>query len=428
MRKKQAIKIISLLWVGSILGAGCAFLTQVLLARELGPAAFGVFAATLAIVTLLAPFAGFGVGGFWLKAFGQEGWHAVRWLGGSLKFILLNTALVLASLFAWATLGPHDETTRSLLMVLSGYLLGQVAVELVSAKLQLEERYLALALWQFLPYLLRLLLVAMLTVVMVKFITLHNVAYSFALISIGVFIGGATLLWRMFRGHLALKGHGKPSMNTLPPSTLPGMGQIAAQSWPFGLAVVFNLIYYQSSIILLKYMIGDESAGIYNVAFVIMAAVYILPGVIYQKFLLPKIHRWANHDRQKFYLVYHTGNRVMLVLGLFSMLAIWVLTPWGIPFLFGDSYKGAVFPLSILALAAPIQFVATNVGSTLVTQEHMRRKVWLMAATALINLILNFLLIPSYGINGAALATVISYLVLLYLYIYSAKRYVFITR
>tara|TARA_B110000503_G_scaffold118606_1_gene179667 strand:- start:95 stop:1381 length:1287 start_codon:yes stop_codon:yes gene_type:complete len=428
MRKKQAIKIISLLWVGSILGAGCVFLTQVLLARELGPAAFGVFAATLAIVTLLAPFAGFGVGGFWLKAFGQEGWHAVRWLGGSLKFILLNTALVLASLFAWATLGPHDETTRSLLMVLSGYLLGQVAVELVSAKLQLEERYLALALWQFLPHLLRLLLVAMLAVVMVKFITLHNVAYSYALISIGVFIGGAILLWRMFRGHLALKGHGNPSMNTLPPATLPGMGQIAAQSWPFGLAVVFNLIYYQSSIILLKYMIGDESAGIYNVAFVIMAAVYILPGVIYQKFLLPKIHRWANHDRQKFYLVYHTGNRVMLVLGLFSMLAIWVLTPWGIPFLFGDSYMGAVFPLSILALAAPIQFVATNVGSTLVTQEHMRRKVWLMAATALINLILNFLLIPSYGINGAALATVISYLVLLYLYIYSAKRYVFITR
>ncbi|MBW6519414.1 MAG: oligosaccharide flippase family protein [Desulfoarculaceae bacterium] len=77
------------------MGAGCAFLTQVLLARELGPAAFGAFAAALAMVVLVAPLAGFGVAGFWLKAFGQEGWQAVRWLRASLKYTLLNTLLVL---------------------------------------------------------------------------------------------------------------------------------------------------------------------------------------------------------------------------------------------------------------------------------------------------------------------------------------------
>ena len=146
MGRKQAIKAISLLWLGSILGAGCAFLTQMLLARELGPDAFGVFAAALAMVVLVTPLASFGIGAFWLKAFGQEGWAAVRWLRESLKYTLITTLLVLSALFTWAMFGPHDETTRNLLMVLSVYLLGQVAVELVSAKLQLEERYLALAL------------------------------------------------------------------------------------------------------------------------------------------------------------------------------------------------------------------------------------------------------------------------------------------
>src|SRR3546814_4412984 len=45
---------------------------------------------------------------------------------------------------------------------------------------------------------------------------------------------------------------------------------------------------------------SDEAAGVYNVAFVIMSAVYLIPSVIYQKFLLPKIHIWANHDQETF--------------------------------------------------------------------------------------------------------------------------------
>ena len=160
MRKKQAAKTISLLWLGSILGGGCAFLTQVLLARELGPATYGLFAAALGMVTLVSPLASFGVGGFWLMVFGQEGWQAVRWLRGSFSFTAITIFLVLVALFSWAVLGPHDETTRGLLLLLSVYVLGQVAVELVSAKLQLEERYLALTMWQFLPNMLRLSLVA----------------------------------------------------------------------------------------------------------------------------------------------------------------------------------------------------------------------------------------------------------------------------
>lgn len=425
MRKKQSIKIILLLWLGSILGAGCALLTQVLLARELGPAAFGVFAAVLAMVVLVAPLASFGVGGFWLKAFGQEGWQAVRWLRDSLKYTLLTTFLVLAALFCWAMFGPHDATTRGLLMVLSICLLGQVAVELVSAKLQLEERYLALALWQFLPYLLRLLLVAMLALVFVKWMTLNNIAYVYAMISVGVFGLGAFFMWRMYCGQLALKGHGEANGSASPSTSLSSIKQVAAQSWPFGLGGVFYLIYFQSDIILLKYMVGDEAAGIYNVAFVIMVAVYMLPSVIYQKFLRPKIHRWANHDREKFYQVYRTGNWIMLVLGLLAMLIIWLLASFGVKLLFGDSYMGAVLPLSILALAAPARFVASSAGAALSTKHHLINKIYIMAIAAVINLILNALFIPVYGIEGAAATTVATEVLLAFIMQTYARRFVF---
>lgn len=425
MIRLASIKIISYLWLGSVLGAGCAFVTQVILARELNPADFGTLAAALGMVTLVAPLASFGVGGFWLKSFGQEGWQARRWLRASLKYALATTSLVLVALWIWGGVGPHDASTRSLLLVLSSYLLGLVTVEMVSAKLQLEERYVELAIWQFFPHFLRLLLVLILVFITVKSVTPWGVACAYSIISFGVFIYGMSSLWRLYCGNLDLQGHGKVRGGFNITNVSPSIIAVAAQSWPFGLAGVFYLIYFQSDVILLKYISGDEAAGQYNVAFVIMAAVYLLPSVIYQKFLLPKIHRWANHDREQFYRIYRTGNLIMLLLGLLAMLMIWVLAPWGVPLFFSSSYMEAIIPLNILALAAPIRFVATSVGSTLATRQHMKKKVWYMAFTAILNIFLNILLIPEYGIVGAAIATVVSDAALLILYVYSAKYHVF---
>lgn len=393
-----------------------------LLARELGPAAFGVFAAALSMVTLVAPLASFGVGGFWLKVFGEEGWQAIRWLRGSLAFTVATTLLVLAALSIWAMLGPHDVITSGLLIVLSTYLVGQVAVELVSAKLQLEERYAGLAVWQLLPHLLRLLLIAMLALV-VKQTTLYSAAYAYALIAVGVFSIGGLLMYRMYCGEFALKGHGDMSSSTcklIPPSSI---GQVAAQSWSFGLSGVLYLIYFQSDIVLLKYMSGDMAAGVYNVAFVIMAAVYMLPSVVYQKYLLPKIHRWSHQDRRKFYQVYRVGNIAMLVLGVLAMLVIWVLAPWAIPFLFGVHYEDAILVILILGVAAPARFFASSAGAILSTQNHIVNKNYILIAVAVVNVGLNIILIPAYSFVGAALSTVVAEIILaIMLHVYIRHR------
>lgn len=426
MSKKQTINAISLLWLGSILGAGCAFLTQVILARKLGPTDFGTFSSALATITLFAPLAGFGISQYWLKIFGQEGWLAMRWLPGSFRFIGLSTLVVILILVGWAILGPHDTRTMVVLLVLTVYILGQLVVELVSGKLQLEERYLSLAFWQFLPHLLRLLLVVISVYVATSLVSIQRVAYVYAFVAIVVFVGGARLLFRMYQGAFALKGHNAVETTTEHSRLIaPGMFQVAAQSWPFGLAGLFHLIYFQSNIILLKYMVGAEAAGIYNVAFTVMVAVYLLPGVIYQKFLLSKMHRWANHDRERFYQVYRQGNIIMLILGIAAMLLIWVLAPWGVSFMFGKAYQDATNLLMVLAVSAPLLFVASSVGATLVTQEHMKKKVVYMGTVAVINILLNIVLIPIWGVLGAAIATILSNMLLLAIYYVAAQKLVF---
>ncbi len=428
MSKKHAIKSISLLWIGSLLGAGCAFLTQVILARQLGPSDFGIFSSALATTNLLAPLAGFGIAAYWLKVFGKEGWRATRWLAGSFKFVILSTLVVLLLLVFWAIFGPNDTLTTTLLLILTTYILGQVTVELVSSKLQLEEHYISLAFWQFLPHLLRFLLIVVLTFTITNLLTPQTVAYVYGGVSLLFLLIGSIFLFQMYQGNFSLAVQGsilEPARENNTNTNDPGMFYVAAQSWPFGLAGVLYLIYYQSDIIFLNYLASAESAGIYNVAFAVMAAVYLLPNAIYQKFILSKLHRWANHDRKQFYRAYKTGNVLMLILGIFTMLSLWIIVPWIIPLLFGVNYQNAVLLLMILSLAAPIRFLASNSASILTAANFMKIKIKIMGFSALFNILMNVILIPKFDATGAAISTLLTEMLLLLSFYVVVNKFIF---
>ena len=426
MHKIHAAKAITLLLLGSFLGAGFAFVTQVILARLLGPADLGVFAAALATVTLLTPLAGFGVAQFWLKAFGAEGWGAIRWLKTSIRFVTISSVAAFALLIIWSFISPNDDESRFVLLILSFYMLGQVSVELVSAKFQLEEKYIYLSLWQLLPHFLRLLLVFIMVYFVTDPIQVHTVAYLYTSVSIASVVAGLYALINMQSGNFSLKGHAQTtSAYENNSKENPSVTDVIAESWPFGLAGFFQLIYFQSGVILVKYIAGEDAAGLYNVAFTVVAAMYLLPGVIYQKFLLPKLHRWSNHNRERFYQVYRQGNRVMLLLGTLIMIGLWATSNWMIPFLFGDDYADSVFLLNTLAISVPIMFIAFNAGATLVTQNHMRKKVQFMAVAAILNIMFNLIMIPIYGAIGAAVASVLSNAVLACCFYYASKKFVF---
>ena len=400
-------------------------MTQLIIARKFGPENFGIFISALMMVMMFAPLAGFGIPQFWLKVFGKEGWSATRWLSSSFIFIVISTMLVLIIMSTWAMIGPHDLELRNLLLILSLCVLGHVSVELVSAKLQLEERYIYYVLWQIMTNFIRFILVVILGFSLISWMTIQNLAVVYGAIAVMFFLIACVQLSYMKSKSFQLKGHGAYN-SARQGEKIPTVKIIMSQSWPFGLAGLFVFIYMQSDIILIKYLIGAEAAGQYSVAFSIMATVYLLPTVIYQKFLLPKMHRWVNHDRQKFFQVYRQGNKVMLAFGVIAMFMVWGLSEWGIPFLYGEEYYEAVNLLNILALCAPIYFLACSIGATLVTQDHMKIKVKYMGLVAMINILLNIIFIPEIGAAGAAVATVLSNMILLFTYYVASKKYVLV--
>ncbi|MEW5315062.1 MAG: hypothetical protein WDW38_006514 [Sanguina aurantia] len=373
----RSLHQIALLWGSSITAAGLAFATQLVLARHLDPATYGIFGSSLALITMLSQFSGFGLQGFWLKAFGQEGWRAQRWVAGSLHFVVMSTALTLIAFAAWAQFGPNDDTTRMTLLLMAPSIAGLAAIELTISKLQLEERYLFISLWQISPQAARLVLIAVAFVVVGASQRLAAVAIVYTVVALLLVAVTVRQIVRMGAPDFDLHGHGPrgvdsgESVASTPAFAIPTIRTVAREAWPFGLDVILYLAYMQISNVLLKYLDGNQAAGLYYAAFNIMNAIYLLPIVLYTKFLLSKQHRWARNDKPRLLSSLKLGSAAMLVIGVLAMLFIWLVAPTLVPLLFGHKYADASGLLNILAVCVPLRFLSTSVGSVLSTGDHM---------------------------------------------------------
>ena len=399
----RALSAISMLWITTAVGAGVVFLTQVLLARELGPAKFGLFTSSLATITMVAPLAGFGLSQYWLQVYGVEGWAANRWLLPSLRFITASTLLTLSIIVVWSLTGAPADARGTLLLLLP-VVLGILAVNLLGSQQRLEERHHALALWQLMTPGSRLLVAVLL--LLIPTLAGRFVAVGFGAISLAVALLALPPLLTMLRGGMKLKGHGAQP-EAVASATSPSVMHLWSKAWAYGLQAVLYPIFFQISTVLLKYLNGNTQAGIFGVALGVMTAIYLIPATLYQKFLLSKLHRWAVHDPKKFWMVYRHGNIAMLVSGVFIGLLLVAVAPWLVPMAFGESYRPVVKVLLVLAPCVPIRFLSTSVSSALLNEKHMRFRVYAMGLSALLVIVLNVLLIPRHHEMGAAISTVI---------------------
>jgi O-antigen/teichoic acid export membrane protein len=420
-RVKRSFGQVTILLIGAMGGSGSIFLINVLAARSLSVAEFGVYSSVYAIVTVMSLAASFGIPQFWLKSFGEEGWAASRWVKPSLKAQGLVATLAVAAMLAWTEWGPHDHQTRMMLRTMAVYLFGQISLEMVSVKLQLSAQYRTLAIWQVAPNLFRLAIFLLLLTVNAIPLTLGIFALVYSFVSLLMVAAGTVELSRLLRRGFDLVGHGAKS--TAPAGAQVSVTRVLRSSWPFGLASVVAVVYFQFDIVMVKYLAGDEAAGYYGVAISIMTAAIVLPGVLYQKYLLPKYHRWAFHDL----LLLRQFNRVGAFLSFFCgclvALAIIVTSLLLIPFFFGSAYDRAITIVNYLALILPLYFLSYNSGSILVATGGIQPKLWTMVGVATLNIALNLVLVPIMGLEGAVVSKAAAYSALCASYLYLVGRH-----
>jgi len=407
---------ISLLSLAGVLNAVLAFGTQVILVRALDPAEMGKFAAALGTITLIAPIAGFGVGQYWLRKFSEDQDAARQILLPSYSLIGTMTVITLAMLLIWSNLQGGNDGMTDLLRILSVCVLGHVSIELLSAKFQHEGQMTKLAAISLTQNALRFSFVGFLTLATWSQTSIYSFAICFAMSALMIVLIAVVSLRKLGGASAWVRlPDNQPRQNT-------GVRQIARASFPFGAALLLQLLYYQSDVVMLKYLSGPEQAGFYNVAFTLVAATYILPTAVFQRYFLPKIHIWAFRDPERLRMFFLFGSIAIGVASLLVVVVIWCLSDFLIVGVFGSDYAASAPILRVLLLSIPAIYVSYNFGTILMTRENMAKKTAILAVVAFFNIVMNVIFIPKMGGMGAALTTVASAYILLLLYALAAVR------
>lgn len=421
LRKPFIINIVKLL-SGSFLGSLLGLLLQIIIARNLSVENYGEFSAVVSFYAIIIPLISFGIGPFWLREFGKSGLNAIQLIKPALKLYILNVCVALVFVFVLIQTEFIKSSDYSYIYYyMFFYVIGQSSLDLTNAVNQVEGNYNLMNILHITPNFLRLIVVCCLLFFLNE-LDIDTVSLTFS--AIGFLL---LMFFIYFFINILINGIRLPQNFKMKQSRYlkkVKIPELICGSWPFALATVFHLIYFQSDIFLLNQIVGSDSAGRYSAMFIIITASLIIPNVIYQKYLLPKIHRWSNGNKGLLNEAINKGKYLMFFVGLLIMILIFLFSELLVKLLFNELYADSIQILRIMSINIPLLYLSSNFGITLVTGNYIKLKISIMGVVALLNISLNILFIPKFGINAALGSTILSNIFILISYYFYSKKYV----
>jgi O-antigen/teichoic acid export membrane protein len=363
--------------------------------RILGPANYGIVTYGLAVGVVLAPVTDLGMQLIVTREIARDERAAARLagIGFTLKLILALCAVGL--LLPISLQRPANA-------VLATFLLGLSIIAASFAEyfgyvfrgLQRVELDAALTLLQ------RLLVVAFGCVALLYFASVNSVAVAYWL--------GGTLAAAL--GYLWLR---RRFFTPVLKAKRSEVWALLRQALPLGGAILFSIAYTRTAIFLLDALNNSTVVGEYGVALRLTEPLALIPAAIMAAVFPALTHTLAQHGYAATRALRLKTIGWLALAGSAIALGGWFCGPWLIHFLYRDQYAGSTLPLQILALAALPTFINYALTHFLVAVRQQRLNFAVNVVIFFLNLALCLWLIPRFGPGGAAVAAVLSEILLL---------------
>ena len=373
---------------------GIGVLVGFWMARYLGPADFGALNYAFAAVALFLPVAGAGLDALVRRILLVEPARADACLYWARRLRSAAAGLCYALILAWALLGRLDARDRTL-MLIAGLSLFQPAGMVADLWLQahLHARASVLAQWVALAVGAAWRIILILSgagLVMFAWVAVAEMA----LVALGV--------------ELAARRLGQPRLargiNRVPPY------ELLREALPLLLSGLAVALYLRIDVVMLRSLAGVEAAGIYAAAVRISELWYFVPLALASS-LLPEILRSRADGpaayARKLQQFYDLNAAVALTAAALTALIAGQIVAWA----YGPAFAAAAAVLRWHAWAAVFVFLGVVRGQFLVNENLGWFYFGATGTGAMLNIALNFWLIPLNGPLGAAQATLISYAV-----------------
>ena len=184
--------------------------------------------------------------------------------------------------------------------------------------------------------------------------------------------------------------------------TLQSTSNLWQEALTLGLVLFLIQFYFRIDTIMLGLLSSKTEVGLYSVAFNLMEGTFFIPSIV-----MAAIFPGLSQTKQ-FFNYFRKGLLLLSLTGIICGGAVFLLAEIIIKMFFAQEFQGSGEVLKILALAIPIIFWGYLMTQSLVALDHNRIYLAITAFAVLLNVLLNYWLIPEYGAVGAAIATVIT--------------------
>lgn len=198
--------------------------------------------------------------------------------------------------------------------------------------------------------------------------------------------------------------------------------KIFSYSWPIiFLSIVWNLMYWIDSFSI-GFLRNSVEVGIYSAA-IPLANLFAVSTEIFMQIFFPLITK--EYSLKNMRLVREISKQIGKWIFIINLPLFFFMTLFPgaiINLLFGSNYLGAENALRILSIGNLFYSISMISGNILLIYGKSKFFLYNLLGSAILNGILNFILIRSYGIMGAAIGTSVSLIVSGSIFIYQAKK------
>ncbi len=377
-----------------IAAMGVGFLVTVLLARYLGPKNFGVYSYAISLTTLFASAGHMGLSGLVVREIVKKPNEQSLILGTTFSLKLFGMVLGYIVLIVYALLFEDTGSTGFVVLAIAGTALLFKPFDVIDFWFQAstQARYIATAR-------LSALLISSATKVGLALFG-FGVAYMVAANVLQTILAAVALILLYSLSTTFKLSHWSVDWHKAK--------ELFGQGWVVYLGSIFAVIYLKVDQVMLRWLLGPESVGVYAVAVQLSEAWYFLPTAIVASFF-PMLIKLREKNKVMFNRRLQQLFDLLFMIALIVAIAVTIFADALVGLFFGTAYADSASVLVIHIWAALFIFMRAAFSKWILIENALMFSLITQGAGAFLNVALNFWLIPIYGVRGAAAATLISY-------------------
>jgi PST family polysaccharide transporter len=390
---RKIISNIGWLFADRVLRMGVGLIVTAWIARYLGPQQFGLFNYAVAFVSLFGVLATLGLDQIVVRDLVRDpsckdetlGTAFVLKLSGGILTILVTTGTILL-------LRPDDQLTHWLVgITVAGTIFDAFNTIDFWFQLQVKSKYTVIA---------KNTAFILVTLIRIALLQMQAplIAFAWALLAENA-LGAVGLA-------IAYKVKGQ-SLLAWRPSLLRAK-TLLKESWPLILSGLAIMVYLRIDQIMLGQLADDKAVGIYSAATKISELWYYIPIAIVTS-VTPSIVEAKKVSEELYYNKLQKLFNLMAILAYMIAIPMTFLSKYIVVIIFGQNYVASGGVLAIHIWAALFVFFGWSKGIWIVAEGLTMFSLIATTSGAVMNILLNFWLLPIYRETGAAIATVISY-------------------